>query len=107
MRLGKITTKELATKLKVHKAFGNLADPEARKQLSKINSSQEASNETWKTQDGRILLISEMDDKHLINTIKMLERNAGGSGALVKQAFSSKTNKSYQAMLVEKRKRNL
>ena len=31
---------------------------------------------TWKTKDGRILKISEMTDKHLINTIKMIEEKA-------------------------------
>ncbi len=31
---------------------------------------------TWTTQFGDVLLIEEMDDQHIINTIKMLWRNA-------------------------------
>ena len=29
---------------------------------------------TWKTRDGRVLLISEMGDGHLLNTVRMLRR---------------------------------
>ena len=31
---------------------------------------------TWKTRGGRVLLISEMGDEHLVNTINMIRRNA-------------------------------
>ena len=30
---------------------------------------------TWTTRDGRALAIKEMDDQHLVNTIRMLQRN--------------------------------
>lgn len=29
---------------------------------------------TWKTKDGRVLLVREMTDSHLMNTIRLLER---------------------------------
>lgn len=29
----------------------------------------------WTTKDGRVLLVSEMEDRHLVNTIRMLRRN--------------------------------
>jgi hypothetical protein len=32
----------------------------------------------WRTKEGRVMLISEMDDGHLINSIKLLERQANG-----------------------------
>lgn len=33
------------------------------------------SNKTWTMRDGTKILIEDMSDKHLINTIKMLKRN--------------------------------
>lgn len=31
---------------------------------------------TWKTRDGRVLRIVDMEDDHLVNAIRMLEREA-------------------------------
>jgi hypothetical protein len=32
----------------------------------------------WRTKEGRVMMIKEMDDGHLINSIKLLERQANG-----------------------------
>jgi hypothetical protein len=32
----------------------------------------------WRTKEGRVMLLKEMDDSHLINSIKLLERQANG-----------------------------
>ena len=31
---------------------------------------------TWKTKDGRVLKVADMEDSHLINTIKYMQRRA-------------------------------
>jgi hypothetical protein len=36
---------------------------------------------TWTTRDGTVLLLSAMDDQHLVNTLKMLKRKAAFAAA--------------------------
>lgn len=31
---------------------------------------------TWTTREGEVLLIKDMEDSHILNTLRMLERNA-------------------------------
>ena len=46
----------------------------AKKPIPK--SAAARAKETWRTKDGKEILICEMDDNHLINTLRMLKRNA-------------------------------
>jgi hypothetical protein len=40
-----------------------------------LEAEMDAMTATWRTRDGREVLISEMGDSHLLNTIRYLERN--------------------------------
>lgn len=58
----------------------------------------------WKTKDGRFMKICDMENGHLVNTIKMLSRAAEYSSNTGK---ANKQEKMYKAMLFEARKREL
>lgn len=61
----------------------------------------EPKHKKWRTKDGRELLISEMDDEHLMNTVKYIERNAG-EGRVKNLA---KRNPNYVDLLNELKRR--
>lgn len=41
-----------------------------------MSTTASATKTTWKTSNGRLIKVSEMEDTHLVNTIKLLRRNA-------------------------------
>ena len=55
-----------------------------------IFCNQELHINKWKTKDGRILNISEMEDKHLVNTLKMVIRKKGRPYYLLEEYFKRK-----------------
>jgi hypothetical protein len=78
--------------------------------------------DTWKTQDGRTINIADMDDNHIINTLRILERNAicmamakyaGTSRALKGKRLENdaiwlrEVHRGYTKVLAEARHRNL
>ena len=40
--------------------------------------------DSWKTREGKIIRISDLETSHLRNIIRMIEREGGGPGCLVK-----------------------
>lgn len=66
---------------------------------------------TWKTKDGRTLLIKEMPDNHLLNALRMLKRNGFVSpstvqvylsvpppqGEMAQYAYEQEMNQVFQA----------
>ena len=82
---------------------------------------------TWKCLDGRVLLIKDMEDSHLINTIKMLKRKgldkdetgfmcAPPQGEMAYMAweqemadtiFHKRKSKSWDALVSEAKRRDL
>lgn len=40
---------------------------------------------TWKTHDGRVMLVSQMTDTHLANSIAMIHRGSDAKGRRVKR----------------------
>lgn len=49
----------------------------AAKEGGVVPSSESLANDTWTTQDGRVLKITEMETSHLRSTIRWMERTAG------------------------------
>lgn len=68
---------------------------------------------TWKTKDGTEIKISEMGDSHLVNIIKMLERNADDAESSVEGYFDEYyydrylSDTPYDNLVNEAKKRNL
>lgn len=69
----------------------------------------------WRTQDGREMPIPEMDDKHLNNSISMLERRAGirrfnqpeRFGYMTVEEVATRFYPEYPALILEAKNRNL
>jgi hypothetical protein len=83
----------------------------------------------WKTKDGREILIKDLEDSHLMNIIKLIERNyakaigtyligPGPSGEMAQDAFDREFdklneegpygfNESYEALIDEADKREI
>lgn len=41
-----------------------------------LKATVDASHGIWRTRDGRVMLVGEMSTEHIINCIRMLERNS-------------------------------
>ena len=69
----------------------------------------------WRSSDGREMAIADMDDKHLANTVNMLERRAGiqrfnkpeNYGWMSVEELATKFYPEYPHLVMEARKRKL
>jgi len=66
-------------------------------------------NKYWTTRNGRIVAICDMDDQHLVNTIRMLEREVYGFGVSDDYGvdFEEEDHPSLAPLKAEARRRKL
>lgn len=66
---------------------------------------------TWKTKEGLIVRIKDMDDKHLVNTISYLERTNQTTYQhkwdVSDYFYADPPNPVYEAMIAEAKRRKL
>jgi len=64
---------------------------------------KKAASPTWRTKDGREIVLSAMTDSHLANAIKMVARNCHNA----KYNGKMETDSTYKKLAAEAKKRNM
>lgn len=74
--------------------FYDWHDPDAE-ELAELKRQQQLARTTWKTREGRILAITDMESDHLDNTIRYLERNGSTVPVLMRVELAKRKKAGY------------